>query len=195
MSQLPTKLALTLSEYLQGELTADNKHEFIEGDVYAMAGASESHNTITLNFAAELRSQLKRKHCKPFMADMMVSAAGDVYYPDVMVICDEHKEDSSRIKHAPRLIVEVLSQSTRAFDHSTKQTKYLQIPSLEYYILVEQDFCEISVLSRAQGFIPQYYYLGDDIKFPLIDAVVNVNDIYDRIDNEDKKRYLASLAG
>ncbi len=193
MSQLATELPLTMPEYLQGELTADNKHEFIDSEVSAMTGASEAHNTITLNFAAELRAELKGKSCKPFMADMMVNAVGDVYYPDVMVVCDEHQEDSSRIKHAPKLIVDVLSQSTRAFDHSTKQTKYLQIPSLEYYILVEQDFCEISVLSRAAGFIPQYYYLGGDIRFPLIDAIVSVNDIYDRIDNEDKKRYLTSL--
>jgi Uma2 family endonuclease len=194
MSQLASKLQLTLMEYLQGELIAQSKHEYIDSEVYAMAGASEAHNTISLNFAAELRFQLKGKTCKPFMADMMVKAVGDVYYPDVMVVCEDHKEDSSHIKHAPKLIVEVLSQSTRAFDHSIKQAKYLQIPSLEYYILVEQDFCEVSVLSRAAGFIPQYYYLGDDIAFEAIDAVVRVNDIYERIDNEDKKRYLMALA-
>ena len=65
----------------------------------------------------------------------------------------------------------------------------------EYYVLVEQDFCEISVLSRVAGFIPQYYYLGDEIEFPIINVHVSVNDIYDRIENDDKKQYLERSTG
>jgi len=190
---LATKLTLTALEYLQGELTANNKHEFIDGEAYAMAGASEKHNIISGSIYAELYMQLKDKPCKSFMADMKVKAVEHYYYPDVMVVCDEHDKDTEYVKHAPKLIVEVLSKSTRAFDHSIKQNNYLKIPTLEYYVLIEQDFCEISVLSRAAGFIPQYYYLGDDIKFPLLDVTVAVNDIYERIENEDKKQYLQQL--
>jgi Uma2 family endonuclease len=190
---LASKSKLTESEYLKGELSAKVKHEFIDGDAYAMAGASEKHNTIAGNIFAELYLQLKGKECKPFIADMKVNALGDYYYPDVMVVCDEHNEDTDYAKYAPKIIVEVLSKSTRVFDHSIKQAKYLKIPSLEYYVLVEQDFCEISVLSRAEGFIPLYYYLGDDIDFPIINVFVSVNEVYDRIENEDKERYLNSL--
>ena len=186
-------LKLTESEYLQGELSAKDKHEFIDGNAYAMAGASEKHNTIAGNIFAELYLQLKGNKCKPFIADMKVNAQGDYYYPDVMVVCDKHDDDTDYVKYAPKIIVEVLSKSTRVIDHSIKQTKYLKIPSLEYYVLVEQDFCEISVLSRAEGFIPQYYYLGDDIDFPIINVSVSVNEVYDRIENEDKDRYLNSL--
>jgi len=124
---------------------------------------------------------------------MKVATQGDFYYPDIMVVCDEHENDSDYVKHAPKLIVEVLSKSTRVFDHSIKQTNYLKIPSLEYYVLIEQDFCEVSVLSRAAGFIPQYYYLGDEINFELLDVTISVNDIYDRIENEDKEIYLKKL--
>lgn len=190
---LASKLKLSESEYLKGELAAQEKHEFIDGEAYAMAGASADHNRISGNIYAELLLSLKGRLCEPFIADMKVNAQGDYYYPDVMVVCDEDKGDTEYIKCAPKIIVEVLSKSTRVFDHSIKQAKYLAIPSLEYYVLVEQDFCEISVLSRAAGFIPQYYYLGDTVPFPLLEVAVSVNDIYDRVENDDKKRYLESL--
>jgi Uma2 family endonuclease len=109
-----------------------------------------------------------------------------------VIVCQNHTDDTDYLINAPTLIVEVLSKSTRAFDHSVKQAKYLQLPSLEYYVLVEQDFCEVSVLIRAEGFIPKYYYLGQEIDLPLLDLSVSVDDIYDGIDNEDKQRYLAS---
>lgn len=185
---------LSGAEYLQGELTAQNKHELVGGEAYAMAEASEKHNIISLNVASELQYQLKGKPCTPFIADMKVSTNSDFYYPDVMVVCDDHKQDTNYVKHAPKLIVEVLSKSTRVFDHSIKQAKYLKISTLEYYVLIEQYFCEIQVLSRAAGFIPQYYYLGDKITFSALDVTISVADIYDRIDNEDTAAYIQSLA-
>lgn len=188
------KLKLTMNEYLKGELSAENKHEFIEGEAYAMAGASADHNRISVNFISTFLSQLKGRTCEPFMADMKVKTEDCFFYPDVMVVCVDHQDDSEYVKNAPKLIVEVLSKSTRFYDHSVKQQKYLAIQSLEYYVLVEQEYCEICVLSRVAGFVPQYYTLGDNIKFPLIDAVVSVNDIYERINNEDKKKYLKALA-
>lgn len=160
-----------------------------------MAGASEKHNLISGNFFAELYIQLKGTPCTSFIADMKVSTLGDFYYPDVMVLCDKHKNDTDYVKYAPKLIVEVLSKSTRVFDHSIKQAKYLKIPSLEYYVLIEQDFCEIQILNRAAGFIPQYYYLGDEITFSALNVTIAVTDIYDRIDNEDTAAYIqAQLA-
>lgn len=190
-----SKLKITASEYLEGERTAENKHEFIDGEVYAMAGASENHNTISLNLASELNYKLKNSPCKPFMADMQIGVLGDYFYPDIVVVCEPHQDDTTYIKHAPMLIVEVLSKNTRAFDHSAKQIKYLQIPSVEYYVLIEQDYCEVSVLSRAAGFVPKYYYLGDTVDFPLLEVAVTVNDIYDRVENEDKVLYLQRLVG
>lgn len=190
---LASKFKLTESEYLLGELSAEIKHELIDGETYAMAGASADHNRISGNFYFEFRSSFKAKTCEPFIADMKVNAHGNFFYPDVLVVCDDHKDDTEYVKYAPKLIVEVLSKSTRVTDHSVKLNNYLKIPTLEYYVIVEQDYCEISVLSRAAGFIPKFYYLGDEIEFPVIEATVAVNDIYDRIENEDKKRYLETL--
>jgi len=192
MSVVP-KILLTGAEYLQGELLAEIKHELVDCEAFAMAGASADHNRISINFVSELSSQLKGTPCEPFIADMKVSVEGNFFYPDVMVVCDEHKEDTNYVKYAPKLIVEVLSKSTRAFDHSIKLGQYLKIPLLEYYVIIEQDFCEIAVLARADGFIPKYYYLGDQIEFPLVKVIISVNDIYDRIENEDQERYAASL--
>ncbi len=180
-------------EYLQGELVSQVKHELIDGEAFAMAGASSDHNRISISFTLALSNELKGKSCEPFMADMKIGIASNFYYPDVMVVCEEHKDDTEYVKYAPKLIVEVLSKSTRLMDHSIKLKNYIKIPSLEYYVIVEQDYCEISVLSRAAGFIPKYYYLGNEIEFPAIDAKVSVNDIYERIENEDKERYLKSL--
>jgi len=186
------QMKVTEDEYLQGEITAKEKHEFVNGEAFAMAGASEKHNIISGNFFAELYIQLKGKPCTPFIADMKVSTQGDFYYPDVMIVCDQHENDTDYVKYAPKLIVEVLSKSTRVFDHSIKQAKYLKIPSLEYYLLIEQDFCEIQLLSRAERFIPKYYYLGDEINFTALDVTISVTDIYDRIDNEDTAAYVAA---
>ena len=107
-----------------------------------------------------------------------------------MAVCDDHHDDTEYVKNPPKLIVEVLSKSTSFYDHSVKQETYIAINSLEYYVLVEQEYCEICVLSRATGFVPSYYTLGDEIEFPLIDACVSVNDIYDRINKDDKQKEL-----
>jgi Uma2 family endonuclease len=190
---LAPKTPLSETDYLNGELDAEFKHEFVAGEAFAMAGASEKHNIISLNIASDMKFQLKSEKGTTFIADMKVGIQGDFYYPDVMIVCDEDQNDTEYVKYAPKLIVEVLSKSTRAFDHSIKLEKYLKIAPLEYYVIVEQDYCEISVFSRAAGFIPKFYHLGDEIHFPIISISVTVNDIYDRIENEDKQRYLKSL--
>jgi len=169
---LATKTQLSESSYLKGELDAQLKHELVEGEAFAMAGASEKHNTISGNIFAGLFVQLKGSLCKPFIADMKVGVQGDFYYPDVMVVCEEHQNDTEYVKYAPKLIVEVLSKSTRAFDHSIKLEKYLKITSLEYYVIIEQDYCEVSVFSRAAGFISKFYHLGDEIHFSTINVSI-----------------------
>lgn len=173
---LAEKLKLTVEDYLKGELLAKQKHEFVDGEAYAMAGASERHNLISLNFASELKYQLKGKQCLTFIADMKVNVEGCFFYPDLMVVCQRHDDDSEYVKNNPQLIVEVLSKSTRFYDHSIKQDKYLSIESLEYYVLIEQEYCEVCVLSRDAGFVPKYYTQGDTIPFPKIDVIVTVDD-------------------
>lgn len=121
MSLQHTVHRVSTEDYLQNELQSKTKHQLIDGEIYAMAGASENHNLLALNIASELKSQLKGTRCRTFMADMKVKVADDFFYPDVMVVCSEDNENDY-YKTAPVIIVEVLSKSTRRFDQTAKKT-------------------------------------------------------------------------
>ncbi len=187
---------ITEADYLAGELRAKVKHEFLDGDVYAMTGASENHNLLALNMASELRNQLKGTPCRTFMADMKVKARQAFFYPDVMVVCERDNEDEY-YKNAPIIVVEVLSKTTRKFDQTVKRQRYQALPSLEEYLLIEQDKGEIEVFRRRDGWQSSYYYLGDEIHFYSVDVTVAVEDIYYQVDNEDVLAFLQqkSLSG
>jgi Uma2 family endonuclease len=106
-----------------------------------------------------------------------------------MVVCQQDNE-SEYYKNAPVIIVEVLSKSTRRFDQTDKRLRYQQIPSLEEYVLIEQDKGEIVVFSRQNHWQSSYYYLGDDIIFASLGVTVRVEDIYYQVDNEDVLEFL-----
>ena len=180
---------ITEHDYLQGELVAKTKHEFIDGDVYAMAGASEYHNLLSLNMAVELRNELKGSPCRTFIADMKVKVANDFFYPDVMVVCQQDN-DFDYYKQSPVIIVEVLSKSTRKFDKTAKRLKYQSIPTLEEYVLIEQTIGEIEVFKRKDHWQSFYYYLGDAITFESLAITVLVEDIYYQVNNEDVLAFL-----
>lgn len=114
------------------------------------------------------------------------------YYPDVMVSCDNN-EDEKQDKHfvtSPKIIIEVLSKSIRKFDSTIKMINYFTIPSLEKYVLIEQDICEIQVFRKTEGWKSTFYFLGDRINFSTINASISVEDIYYQIKNEDMTEFL-----
>ena len=180
---------LTEHEYLALELNADMRHEYIDGQLYAMAGASENHNLLSVNMASELRNQLKGTSCRTFMADMKVKVGKDFFYPDVMVVCQEDNENEY-YKNAPVIIVEILSKSTRRFDQTDKRLRCQRIPTLEEYVLIEQDKGEIEVFSKKDHWQSFYYYLGDEITFSSLGVTVLVEDIYYQVNNEDVLDFL-----
>ena len=158
MTALEKPQLLTVEEYLEGEQLSDVRHEYIGGLVYAMAGASDEHNTIVGNFHAALHSHLRGKSCRVFMLDAKVRlkvAADDIlYYPDLMVWCDPR--DTNRFfKRHPRVIIEVLSESTERTDRREKFLSYTQIETLEEYILVAQDKMEVTLFRRANQWQPE----------------------------------------
>ena len=189
MSSNPAHKQISEENYLQGELLAETKHEYIDGQVHAMAGASENHNLLSLNMASELRNHLKGTPCRTFMADMKVKVGSSFFYPDVMVVCQEDN-DSEYYKTAPVIIVEVLSKSTRRFDQTDKRLRCQRIPSLEEYVLIEQDKGEIQVFSKKDQWQSFYYYLGDEITFSSLGVTVLVEDIYYQVNNEDVLDFL-----
>lgn len=177
------------ADYLDGEMIAEVKHEYVDGDVYAMAGASENHNLLAGNLFAELKNKLKGTPCRTFMADMKVRARQAFFYPDVMVVCERDTENEY-YKNAPVIVVEVLSKATRRFDQTVKRQRYQALPSLEEYVLIEQDRGEVVVFRRRDGWQSAYYYLGDEIHFYSVDVTVAVEDIYYQVDNEDVLAFL-----
>lgn len=186
-------LSLSISEqdYLAGEQVSEVKHELINGQIYAMTGATDDHNRISGNIYAELRQQLKGSPCEAFIADMMLHVGKNYFYPDVMVICKASEHDTALIKHAPTVVIEVLSPSTRKTDVTSKKVNYLNLPSLQEYILVEQDKCEIEVFRKSQSWASTYYVLGDTIILGSIDVEISVEDIYERVQNDDMTSYRA----
>jgi len=180
---------LNAEDYLRYELSTDGKHQLIDGEIYAMGGASERHNLLAGNIFNEFKNRLKGRPCRTFMADMKLRVAEDFFYPDVMVICGEDNE-SAYYKTAPTVIVEVLSKTTRKFDQSRKRLRCQSLPTLQEYVLVEQDKGEILVFSRKDGWQSLYYYLGDEIVFPSLNVAVPVETIYEQVDNEDVAAFL-----
>ena len=137
---------LTVKEYLDGELVSDIRHEYIAGQVFAIAGASANHNLIAGNMYSRLRSHLRGSKCSTFMSDMKVriQTADIFYYPDVLVSCDL-KDTDDYCKTLPCLIIEVVSRSTATIDRREKLLNYRQIESLKEYILISQDRSKIEV--------------------------------------------------
>jgi len=189
---------ITEDEYLKGERQSEVKYEYIDGEVFAMAGAGRKHNRILGNVFRETDSQLKAQSspCTTFSSDMKIKISNNTthfYYPDVMVSCDED-DQQSQDEHfitSAKIIVEVLSKSTRKFDSTTKLTNYFTIPSLEEYVLIEQDICEVQVFRKSEGWKSSFYFLGDEINFAAINVKILVEDIYYQIKNEDMLEYLS----
>ena len=160
---------ISTEEYLQGELATEVKHELIDGYAYAMAGAHANHERISGNVYAEIRQHLKSLPCEPFGSDMKVKVGLNFFYPDVSVDCG-FDESKPYYTETPVIIVEVLSRSTRKTDQTIKRRAYLNLPSLQEYVLVEQDFVDIEKRSKVD--------VGDVI-FGMIGTIGNPVVIYD----------------
>ena len=176
-------------DYLEGEKTSDIKYEYIDGYVYAMAGASNNHNLIVGNVFLALANHLKKKPCRPYVSDMKVKIGSKYFYPDVLVDCSQLTGDSYYTEQ-PTILVEVLSKSTRRTDETIKRMAYMQIPSLQEYVLIEQDIVDVEVIRRATGWLSEHYFLGDELTLSSINLTLSVEDIYDRVQNGDVKEWL-----
>jgi Uma2 family endonuclease len=186
----PTDL-ISVEDYLTGELNSDIKHELIDGYVYAMAGASANHERISGNISRKFGNHLENQPCEPFGSDMKLRINSNFFYPDVMVDC--HFDNSEPyFTQTPIIIVEVLSKSTRKKDTTLKLLSYINIPSLKEYVLIEQDFVDIQVFRRSEGWIPSHYFLGDEVTFESIGLTLSVEDIYHRVQNDDMVEFLAN---
>jgi Uma2 family endonuclease len=176
-------------EYLSVEReSVDAKHEYVAGQVFAMAGGSYDHNLITANLARRLGNQLDGSPCVVLTSDMRirVEAADVCAYPDVSVLCGEpvfHDERRDVLTN-PILIAEVLSPSTEAYDRGSKFAHYRHLPSLRHYLLIAQDRVAVDVFTRQQDdrwLLSAYPDLGAVIELERLDCRLLVRDVYDGV--------------
>ena len=187
------------AEYFALEKKTDTRHEFVDGYVYAMVGGSFNHGTLTGTIAREIGNHLKGKPCRVFSESIKVKVANQqrgesrYFYPDVVVDCSIEKADGQMLT-TPVLVVEVLSASTHKYDETTKFQIYASIPTLQEYILVEQTSAKIEVQRRRTNWMIEKFFLGDLITFESIGLTLTVEEIYDRVDNEEMTEWLAQKA-
>jgi Uma2 family endonuclease len=141
MGQAAHKPVMTTADYLAWEADQKDRHEFVGGETFAMAGAEDRHVTVVGNVYMALRQHLSGTPCRTFATDMRlhVAALGNYFYPDIMVTCSDADLASPMAKSEPKLIIEVLSPSTAAYDRGLKFSHYRNLPSLQEYVLVDLD--------------------------------------------------------
>ena len=180
--------------YLEDEKMRDIKHEYVDGEIFAMAGASISHQRIISNLVINIGTHLKHTPCEVFSSDIKVRAdSGKKYfYPDALVVCQNDDKDAYYTE-SPRIIVEVLSNSTRKFDKNLKRHIYQAIPTLEEYVLIEQDRVEIEISRRSTNWQPVFYFIDDDITFESIELTLPVLELYQRVENDEIHAFMKTL--
>ena len=174
----PVRTGLTFEEYLEFEETSPVKHEFVDGQLFMMAGGSIRHNRLTLILAARLLAA-ETGTCRTFMADMKVRTPDDIgYYPDVLVTCDE-SDDDTHVQRKPCLIIEVLSDSTEAIDRGEKLRNYTKLASLQGYVLVSQNEPRMEMFRREEGgWRYEVKETGETLALPCVDLELILDDLY-----------------
>ncbi len=186
MPQAAVYHPLSVEEYLRMEAEAAVKHEYVDGEVYAMSGASERHNRIAGNAFFHLRAATRGSPCAVFIADMKLRVAGlnAFYYPDVMLCCDP-ADDHPHYKTAPCIVVEVLSPSTVNIDRREKWLAYRGLTSLQCYLLVESEQRQADYYLRdvAVGWRTGCLEEGEVLTLRCggLDLVLSLDDLYEDV--------------
>lgn len=177
---------LTPDEYFAWEEKQLCRHEYINGEVYAMSGGTQNHSRISLKFGALLDSHLSNGNCRVFNADCRVKIVetNDYTYPDVSVSCDQRDKTTAQYITYPCLIVEVLSESTEAYDRGNKFFRYRQNPELQDYLLVSSQDIAIDLYRKnANGrWEILSFRAGDSVELQSINLTFPIEQVYRGID-------------
>lgn len=191
----------TPEEYLALERSATEKHEFLNGELLTMAGASFEHTIISSNIVAALKAMLRRRGCSIHSSDLRTQTSSGLYtYPDIVIVCGkpEFHDDVFDTVINPVIIVEILSDSTAVYDRTKKFDHYRTIPSLREYVLVEQNTPRIELYRRIQDeYIPlerilwafrAMTHLGETLMLESVDCSVSLGEIYEGIEFIDNEK-------
>ncbi len=187
VAQAQPKPRMTPEAYLAFEKRSEIKHEYFDGEMFAMAGATPNHNRIQHNLSGILWSQRANVRCDIFLSDQRVKieAVGNYTYPDLSIACGDSEFDSDDCLLNPVVIIEILSKSSEAFDRGDKFTYYRLIPSLREYILVSQHTCKAERFVRGDNGVWQILNPHTDMQSPIkieaIDCELPLADIYYRV--------------
>ncbi|MDQ6665415.1 MAG: Uma2 family endonuclease [Acidobacteriota bacterium] len=179
---------ITPEQYLEAERCAEFKHEYYQGQIFAMSGGTHPHGIIICNFAGEMRQALKKRPCLVSTTDVRVrvSETGLYAYPDILAVCGDpaYADDRQDTVLNPTVIVEVLSKSTEAHDRGFKFAQYWKLDSLKAYILVSQDEARVEVFerrSKEQWILREYAGLDAACRIENLDCKIQLSEIYDKV--------------
>ena len=185
MIAVPNNPKISADEYFEWEAKQEIRYEYINGEVFAMAGGTIDHSTIAANLIALLRPHVRGINCRVLGSDTKVgiSKNEDFFYPDLLVTCDDRDRSSAKAVFYPTLIIEVLSPSTEAYNRGGKFARYRQLNSLREYVLVssEQIGVETFRLNERGKWELTSYGIGDLVQFSSIDFECDISAIYEDV--------------
>ena len=182
---------ITPEEYLRMERASEIKHEYYNGEIFAMSGASENHNIVVGSTYSALYGQLRKRPCQIYPSDMRVRipATGLYTYPDISVVCGtpEFEDDGVDTLINPTIIIEVLSSSTEQYDRGRKFQHYRTIDSLQEYILIAQDGVRIEHFARQgnQWILTDAKTINSVLSLPSIECTLALSDVYEKVNFGD----------
>jgi Uma2 family endonuclease len=173
---------MSVEEYLRVEESADVRHEYVGGDVHALAGASKRHNRVALNIGRALDEASRGRPCRVYMSDVKLRAADDLYYyPDVMVACGPEGADPF-VEEAPCVLVEITSPTTEAIDRREKLLVYRRIEGLRSYLIVDQASRRVDRHWRDDEGVWRHEVVGGTgrVNVPCPEVELRLDTIYER---------------
>lgn len=189
---------MTAEEFLAWEEAQPAKHEFVRGEVFAMTGGIDRHNTVAINLLVKLRQHLRGTPCRVYASDvkLRVEAADCFFYPDLMVTCSAADLASRSFKREPVLVVEVLSPSTAAFDRGAKFTEYRRLPSLAEYLLVDVERLHCDLYRKGADGLWVLHPSGPDeaVRLASLDLVVEAGELWADLEPDEPEAPAGSPA-
>jgi Uma2 family endonuclease len=184
MSNPAASSSITVDDYLTGEAISPIKHEYVDGEVFAMGGASDAHVTIVGNVFSLLRAHLRGGPCRVYITEMklQVEQANAFFYPDVFVTCSAADAAEPLIKRLPTIVIEILSQSTEGYDRGEKFARYRLLESLQEYVLIDSRQHVVEVFRRhADGWLLQPVAEQGRMQLQTLDFDCSMDELYEDV--------------
>lgn len=182
MMASPQPQKMTAEEYLEWEACQEIRHEYCNGDVFAMAGGTKNHDKLAFNLRRVLSDPIEEQGCDMTGSDVKVLVEKELSYryPDLAVSCDERDENETEFYRFPKLIAEVLSPSTETVDRDEKFQEYIQIPTLEEYVLISARRMQVECFRRGEGRMWLYfpYKAGERVTIASIGVEFPIEQLY-----------------